>query len=57
MSVITMIVVHNRRGRETIVAHNSHAGSRGCGKEVLQEKEYFASNKLDHIVGVELLST
>ena len=55
--MITMIVVHNRRGRETIVAHNSHAGSRGCGKEVLQEKEYFASNKLDHIVGVELLST
>jgi hypothetical protein len=46
-----------QEGVWTIVAHNSRAGGRVCRKEVCQKREDFASNRLAHIVGVELLST
>ncbi len=32
-------------------------GPQGCREEVLQQRECFASNRLETIVGVELLST
>ena len=41
----------------TIVAHNSSGGGRVCREEVLQKRECFTSNRLETIVGVELLST
>ncbi len=57
LSPITAIVAHNRRGGWTIVAHNSRGGGRVCREEVLQKRECFTSNRLETIVGVELLST